>query len=118
MLSRTAVQVVADLTAEAIGLKIRPRLARLTQSRGHAHIEAGWFSLPRWVLKRPEAVTIQYIVHEVCHFLNAGHGQTFRRIERKACQLWGIEPTDYGRAYPKSVVANGVTYKVLPSVRR
>jgi predicted metal-dependent hydrolase len=99
MLTNEDLQAVADLTAEAIGIRKRPVIQIKAVHAGRARTKTGLITIPKWsVSERPESYTIAYVVHEVCHFRVRGHGCDFRELEMEALAYWGMKPL-YKRAY-------------------
>lgn len=100
MVATLEVKTIAALTSQALKLPT-PTFRRWTQSRGHGH--GTHFSVPGWLQHQPEPFRIYYVVHEVCHALDKGHGPGFKRVERRALKRWGLMPR-YKRAYPHTLL--------------
>jgi len=102
-INQSDLQAIADLTAETLNVKIPPVLVKNVQ-RGRAN--SRYITIPVNVLLHHEVYCIYYIVHEVCHYLQKGHGPLFQKLEEKALSLWGIT-IERKRVYPKSLSIDG-----------
>ena len=87
----------SDEVAKELGLDSIPEmLVTSTEQGGKAHINRGFYTVPRWAFGLGEAYAKAYIIHELCHFRVSGHAQDFKSLETKTLAKWGMIP-DYSR---------------------
>lgn len=98
-------KAIAKITADMINVET-PKVMIKHAVRGRAKIKQKIIVIPKWAGKHHEAFWTYYVVHEVCHFRQLGHGPEFKKFETMVCDYFGIEIT-YKRAYPKTIKFNG-----------
>lgn len=114
-MTRDDLQAIADLTAEGLGLDVRPHIKYLhVKGGGRASSKTCRITIPRWTAKYGKAYLTYYVVHEVCHFHPGAteHGIIFKMIEDRALAFWDIK-IERAKAYPKKLYENGQRRKCL-----
>ena len=111
------VMLIAERTANVIGLDFTPEFVGWRKSRGHATLsyynKKNVFVLPKWLKNENSYYQTAYIAHEICHFVDmhsytGGHTKVFYETERKALAEWGMEPLYlYGKRYAEVLYVLG-----------
>lgn len=96
---------IAQITANLLGIE-PPEIQIKHRVRGRAKIKKRLAIIPKWAGDYHEAYWTYYVIHEVCHFRQLGHGPDFKFLEQTVCRHFEIEIT-YKRAYPKTLKFKG-----------
>jgi len=70
--------------------------------RGRARTKTNKITIPKFAIGFGKAFCVYYIIHEVCHFLQRGHGSKFKLIETEILKSYDLIPI-YSRAYAKKL---------------
>jgi hypothetical protein len=92
-----------------------PRVVLRRRNKGIAYPHMRLVVLPLVLLELHDAFWKCYVIHELCHFRQAGprgecelrcHGAAFRDLERSVCAQFGYAVTYRGSAYLSEILDN------------
>ena len=110
-------QAIVDVTIDFLGLELRVSVFMLDIPRGVALFctPTPTILLPAWIREYHAAYQVDYVVHELGHFVSgtAGHSRVFKAVEDCLLCLWGLDIKRMS-VYPKGLLKNGKPIKDIP----